>query len=462
MEKKKKVLSSKTNLRVLIPGLVEKLGDTKIVIRQLAQEALRALSDTIKHGSLLALMTPFLESPNWHTREEILIFIITLFLRHGQNKDKENPAENTIKENEDTLEEIDYANLVNSVAKLLDDDKPKVVQIVYETLATIAHLGERTKTLELLLEVVDQEIYRKLCDRIEANKLPILKPDGSLEFPYLTTGLITQNSFYNSSQGGFRISMGNISVNPLKSGEGMERYTSAGPIKLNKTEYDENAKNNDSISNVFFHKIYHNNKEKATPVKQVMPNTVRSGSVETKYGHVQSQKPNAITNSLKKYTRASLANRTAASSSKPESTEQNPFVFFTISARKQENNEENKKSPAENNLKIIKKSPPKYQKSPNSKAEETDQYLTLEQLLPLDQPDEELKCALDDLKSSDWSKQFDACNTLRRACVHHSELITTRNAGQVHSMILDMIKIAESLRSSLVKNCVLAFTGFFY
>lgn len=93
------------------------------------------------------------------------------------------------------------------------------------------------------------------------------------------------------------------------------------------------------------------------------------------------------------------------------------------------------------------------------KAEDTDQYLSLDQLLPLDKAEVEIKATLENLKSLDWSRQFDACNTLRRACVHHVSILNSKTPAQIHGMILDMIKIAESLRSSLVKNCILTLTG---
>ncbi len=169
------------------------------------------------------MLVPFLTNPNWHTREEILLFIISLFLQCGRGTEGA------------SLEDVDYAQLINAVAKLLDDDKPKVVQIVYETIATVANLGDRTRVLELLLEVVDQEINRKLCDRIEANSLPVLRPDGTLEFPYLTTGLSTQNSFYSNTQAGFRSSTNSMVLPSVKlGGEGrtVERFTSAGPVKV--------------------------------------------------------------------------------------------------------------------------------------------------------------------------------------------------------------------------------------
>lgn len=88
--------------------------------------------------------------------------------------------------------------------------------------------------------------------------------------------------------------------------------------------------------------------------------------------------------------------------------------------------------------------------------DESDKYLNLDQLLPLENPEETIKKAGEDLKSTDWSRQFDSCNTIRRACAHHSAILASNTATHLHSLILDLVKIVESLRSSLVKNCILA------
>lgn len=205
---------------------MEKLGDNKIAIRQLAQEALKALGYSIKPAVILGMLNPFLSSPNWHIREEILLYTITTFLNIGKSNGEE-------------LEELDYVALINSIGKLLDDDKPKVVQIVYETIATIANIGNRTKVMELLLELADQEIYRRLCDRVEAGALPIQKPEGGLDFPYLTFGLSTQNTFYSNTHTAFRTSTNSmLPNNQLQDEEDKkDRFTSAGRIKLNQPKY---------------------------------------------------------------------------------------------------------------------------------------------------------------------------------------------------------------------------------
>ena len=136
---KKKTIGNKANLHIVVPGIVDKLGDNKINIRQLAQESLRVLKQLMKPTTLFGMLIPFLNNPNWHIREEILLFIIGAFLTYSKEKQSGSTNPSLV------LEELDYAQMVNGIAKLLDDEKPKVVQIVYETIATIAHIGDRTK-----------------------------------------------------------------------------------------------------------------------------------------------------------------------------------------------------------------------------------------------------------------------------------------------------------------------------
>lgn len=89
----------------------------------------------------------------------------------------------------------------------------------------------------------------------------------------------------------------------------------------------------------------------------------------------------------------------------------------------------------------------------------SEDYPTTEELLPLENPETELHIAIESLGSSDWAKQFDACTVLRRCCINNPEAVFALKSGQIHKMSLYFVKIADSLRSSLVKNCILALIG---
>ena len=175
-------INLKGNLQNLVPGLVEKLGDNKIVIRQTALHAFRSLLVSIRQRTVVQILIPYLQNKNWHIREQILNVIILLFIDHHH----------TI--------ECDYTVLMNAIAQLFDDPKPKVIQIVYETITTIAMLGDRSRVLEILYELMQKDVYDKLCDRIEAGNIPFVNSEGNLEYPYIHSGINanTNNNMNNN------------------------------------------------------------------------------------------------------------------------------------------------------------------------------------------------------------------------------------------------------------------------
>ena len=93
-------------------------------------------------------------------------------------------------------EEINYEVILSGIAKLFQDDKPKVVQIAYEACATIAHIGNKNKILFILHDIMDNETYKDVKERIEAGSIPIINSEGALDFPYIANELTTQNSFF--------------------------------------------------------------------------------------------------------------------------------------------------------------------------------------------------------------------------------------------------------------------------
>lgn len=58
--------------------------------------------------------------------------------------------------------------------------------------------------------------------------------------------------------------------------------------------------------------------------------------------------------------------------------------------------------------------------------------------------------ALSALKGNDWSVQFEAINTLRGLLSYHPQAF--HSPITVHNLLLDMLKMVNSLRSSLSKN----------
>lgn len=56
-----------------------------------------------------------------------------------------------------------------------------------------------------------------------------------------------------------------------------------------------------------------------------------------------------------------------------------------------------------------------------------------------------------ELKSDDWQVSNEALNKFRRIIMHHADLLTS---GTLKSATPDLMKLAESLRSTLSKNAL--------
>jgi hypothetical protein len=74
----------------------------------------------------------------------------------------------------------------------------------------------------------------------------------------------------------------------------------------------------------------------------------------------------------------------------------------------------------------------------------------------LHDPEKEFKILATSLKDPDWHQQFDAINTMRRIVEKHEEIVLTAGSTSIHLLILELLKMVESLRSSVSKNAMIA------
>ena len=88
--------------------------------------------------------------------------------------------------------------------------------------------------------------------------------------------------------------------------------------------------------------------------------------------------------------------------------------------------------------------------------EDEGKYLKTSDIKPLKNPEKQIKIVFKDLISSDWQKQFDACNTLRALAIHHKETFIG-DVFLMQNFIQNLIKQVESLRSTVSKNALLGF-----
>ena len=66
----------------------------------------------------------------------------------------------------------------------------------------------------------------------------------------------------------------------------------------------------------------------------------------------------------------------------------------------------------------------------------------------------------EDIKSDEWERQFEACNNLKRLSATAPHLFGSSNSG-MHGVLLELIKLSESLRSQVSRNALLTFSDIF-
>lgn len=84
------------------------------------------------------------------------------------------------------------------------------------------------------------------------------------------------------------------------------------------------------------------------------------------------------------------------------------------------------------------------------------EYLDRSELKNLQDPERELKILPSGFKDPDWHNQFDAINTMRRIIENHEEVVAGAGSSSIHMLILELLRMVESLRSSVSKNAMIA------
>lgn len=90
--------------------------------------------------------------------------------------------------------------------------------------------------------------------------------------------------------------------------------------------------------------------------------------------------------------------------------------------------------------------------------EDEHKYLTSDEIEKLSDPNAGLTQVVTDLESKDWETQANACNVLRSLAIHSPKMLTS---ATLRDIVPSLIKIAQSLRSSVSKNGLLAFQDIF-
>jgi CLASP N terminal len=294
------------NLAALVGPCIHKLGDNKISIRMASYKVLKNLLLKLRPNAIIPYFSQSLENPNWHVREELVALIVTSMLLDL---------------------EYEYFDLIEPLAKLLDDPKPKIRNVAIEALAV---LETKHDIMPSLGSLIDEYSLALLAARLDNKTLPKIT-ENYIEYPKLSKNLTPMTTSYTMTQ-----------------------------------------------------------TDEVHTARETSP-------IETKY----IQRP--ITE---------LKEVSAVSKS---------YNSLPLKSEKYEN-----------------------------KPEDT-YYLTSQDLLPVKNPHETLQRLMN--RTEDWEQQFQSINMLRRLVKHHPEVFFSKVT--LHNITIDVVKFADSLRSSLSKNSLI-------
>lgn len=422
-------ITKRANIAQLIPSCIDKLGDNKIAIRQAAFRVFKIFIREIPARVLFPHFQEGLESPNWHIREEVVQLLITAMLSAVPNWD------------------YDFLQVIPWVCRLLRDPKPKVKFAAVETLAVLAHLRGSEAVLEATRELIDDDQNEALRSRFLQTHLPILQEEF-VEFPKLMPA---------SAPTYVPVPVSVSSPQPEEVSD--MRYSSATETPFKQAEVRElnstNSTEDASISpQADFAKL---NGQKRLAASSLDFHSRRN--------------PVRVTRRFFAFRQGSLGPRDMP----PPSSLRPPTIPINMTTKAGGSSKKVSYGYQVRTSSLVRKNMTRYrtyqsfeeaQDSPSQLAEDTaakplpealktDQslYLKSEELPPVAQPEAEFQSCLESSKAQDWASNFDTLNMIRRLLKHHPGVFLAQTS--LHAIVLNVIRMADSLRSSLAKNSLI-------
>ncbi|OMJ84419.1 hypothetical protein SteCoe_14497 [Stentor coeruleus] len=386
-------VSQQSNITQILPQCIKKLGDNKISVRQSTFKVLVCLIKNSKPRVISSVIMPSLCEALSSQNWHIREEVVIVLLAS-------------------MLEEVDFdfLTIIPDLAKLLDDAKTKIRYVTTEAFAVLSHKHSAT-LLQILKPIVDETAIKALSTRFDFKALPILTEDY-VEFP---------KTFPSSAPS---ISSPYITANTFTS-----------PF-IKTLESNEISKNNH---------------------ESITPSTINSSMSPLINVKVKRLRPASETNfpiedsSVKAPKKAFIM--------KNEKNERNSKMsyhgrFILKQTQEKGINEVANKTMIEGNSRTYQSSPVLSKPKPGeSGVEEQPVYLSVEELKKVSNPEDALQKCIVAGSLENWIDQFEALNMLRRLLKHHQEVFLSQVT--LHNICLDLIKWADSLRSSLSKNALI-------
>jgi hypothetical protein len=148
------------SLSNIMPSLISKLGDNKVVVRQTIMKCMRAAIASVKLDPVVATLLAHTDDKNGRVREEVLNIVTVALLTATDHP-------------------FDYKLFAAPLCRGLYDPKAKVREAALDCLSVIHNrIGLTEMNAIVTPSHVDEDVYRKLQNRFAQNCLPKISAEG--------------------------------------------------------------------------------------------------------------------------------------------------------------------------------------------------------------------------------------------------------------------------------------------
>ncbi|GMH44231.1 hypothetical protein BSKO_12165 [Bryopsis sp. KO-2023] len=178
------------HIGVVIPKLIEKLGDNKIMVRQASIQVLRNMLKVTSPRPVLEMLVEGLKHSSWRIREEVVTIHIMVMLTADKDR-------------------INFVDMAAVFVESFNDPKDRVRTIALGGLGVIDSKLGRADCLDLMNLAGGTPEMRKALDELcKTARLPFISREGFVEYEALSSG---KESFAESpSRSGSMHSKGKI------------------------------------------------------------------------------------------------------------------------------------------------------------------------------------------------------------------------------------------------------------
>lgn len=160
----------KPHLRHILPRVIDKFGENKVVIRQINKKLFSNLMQQLTPGPIMGVLLTSMNHESWHVRLEVINLMIYALLKHPNHS-------------------FDYLRIVVTLICGIDDPQPKVKRGSLEALACVHYCLGGQKLFQLMEETnISPDQLAAVKARIESGTLPTASEDGVIQSNYVAYG----------------------------------------------------------------------------------------------------------------------------------------------------------------------------------------------------------------------------------------------------------------------------------